>query len=150
MSHGTGLYRSSVQVPLLILMPGDTVPERQVAVPVSLRDLPMTILALLGRSDRPFPGESFAGLVRGDSGVRIHQPVASVLLEAHRRPPWPDLISIIADTMHLIRSNLAEPLLFHFERDPLELHEVGTGPGGGAAADRLGRIADSVLDITRP
>jgi arylsulfatase A-like enzyme len=59
--HGTSLYQTEVHVPLLIIPPGASACEQIVTETVSLRDLPATIVDLLGFKDRsPFPGDSLA------------------------------------------------------------------------------------------
>ena len=59
--HGCSLYRQLVQVPLVIVDPKGVPANRVVAEPVSLRDVPATVVDLLslGR-DAPFPGRSLA------------------------------------------------------------------------------------------
>jgi len=62
--HGESLYRTEIRVPLLIMMPGQ---DRPVIVneTVSLRDIPATILDLIGQgTGAPFPGRSLARLWR--------------------------------------------------------------------------------------
>src|SRR4051812_12619024 len=46
--HGCSLYRQAVEVPLVIVDPGTTPAGRVVDSPVSLRDLPATVVGLLG------------------------------------------------------------------------------------------------------
>ena len=59
--HGRSLYRPELHVPLLIVRPGRVAAGRVVAEPVSLRDLPATVVDLLGLADgSPFPGGSLA------------------------------------------------------------------------------------------
>ena len=59
--HGQRLNSEVVRVPLMIVAPGSVPPGKIVADPVSLRDLPATILDLVGLSaDSPFPGRSLA------------------------------------------------------------------------------------------
>ena len=72
--HGESLYNTELDVPLLILLPRRSRTARVVSQVVSLRDLPATILDLVGQSDgSPFPGHSLAGRWR-DSGA---QPTAA-------------------------------------------------------------------------
>jgi arylsulfatase A-like enzyme len=61
--HGTSLYETELHVPLIIVPPGGA-PSRQVVTEtVSLRDLPATIVDLLGFAEgSPFPGSSLAKL----------------------------------------------------------------------------------------
>jgi arylsulfatase A-like enzyme len=59
--HGCSLYRQLVQVPLVIVDPSGA-QNRVVGEPVSLRDIPATVVDLLGLTGTPpFPGRSLAG-----------------------------------------------------------------------------------------
>ena len=63
--HGESLYNTELDVPLLIVPPLKNRTERVVRQFVSLRDLPATIVDLVGqRADSPFPGHSLADLWR--------------------------------------------------------------------------------------
>ena len=63
--HGESLYRTETRVPLLIVLPSRARSSGIVAEPVSLRDLPATIVDLAGLTQgSPFPGRSLAGLWR--------------------------------------------------------------------------------------
>jgi arylsulfatase A-like enzyme len=68
-NHGYSLYLNEVHVPLLILWAAAPA-GRSVAQPVSLRDLPATVVDLLGlAADSPFPGRSLAVHWRANAGV---------------------------------------------------------------------------------
>jgi arylsulfatase A-like enzyme len=59
--HVESLYRTEVRVPLLVLPPSHRPSGAVVRQPVSLRDLPATIVDLLGLGNgSPFPGRSLA------------------------------------------------------------------------------------------
>ena len=59
--HGESLYRTEIRVPLLILPPSRRPSGAVVRQTVSLRDLPATIVDLIGLGDgSPFPGRSLA------------------------------------------------------------------------------------------
>jgi arylsulfatase A-like enzyme len=59
--HGESLYRTETRVPLLIMLPTRGRSHRVVTEPVSLRDLPATIVDLAGLgSGAPFPGRSLS------------------------------------------------------------------------------------------
>jgi arylsulfatase A-like enzyme len=74
--HGESLYRPEARVPLLVVWPGPRRLPGVVRETVSLRDLPATIVDLVGlAAGSPFPGRSLAGLgrdppPRADLGVR--------------------------------------------------------------------------------
>ena len=66
--HGESLYRTEIRVPLLIVLPGQNPPQGVVSKTVSLRDLPATIVDLIGLgTGSPFPGRSLASLWRDPS-----------------------------------------------------------------------------------
>ena len=71
--HGGSLYRQLVQVPLLIVGNKEVPAGRTVGEPVSLRDLPATIINLLGLGpDHGFGGRSVARYWQPRSpGVRV-------------------------------------------------------------------------------
>jgi arylsulfatase A-like enzyme len=59
--HGQSLHRQVINVPLLIVEPGKAAGGGRVSTAVSLRDLPATVVDLLGlASESPFPGHSLA------------------------------------------------------------------------------------------
>ena len=61
--HGESLYRTEIHVPLVIVLPAGQRATRVVHQTVSLRDLPATILDLVGLgAGSPFPGRSLAAL----------------------------------------------------------------------------------------
>lgn len=55
MGHGHNVYRTTVQVPLIIWRPGES--PRSVSTPVTLRDVPATVMQIAGLAS-PFPGHS--------------------------------------------------------------------------------------------
>src|SRR5262249_37650372 len=60
-NHGESLYRMEIRVPLVILTPARRPSGGVVREAVSLRDLPATIVDLVGlRAGSPFPGRSLA------------------------------------------------------------------------------------------
>jgi arylsulfatase A-like enzyme len=59
--HGESLYRTEIRVPLLILMPAHRRSRAVVRETVSLRDLPATVVEVIGlESGSPFQGRSLA------------------------------------------------------------------------------------------
>ena len=78
--HGMSVYRREIHVPLLIFPPRHTPDRRIVPEPVSLRDLPATVVDLLGLdSPSPFPGRSLARFFH--RGTAPGSPVDPVLSE---------------------------------------------------------------------
>jgi arylsulfatase A-like enzyme len=87
--HGESLYRTEIGVPLLIVPPSGPNFMAVVNETVSLRDLPATIVDLVGQGrGSPFPGESLARFWRGSDMERArspekHDPVLSELFAAN-------------------------------------------------------------------
>jgi arylsulfatase A-like enzyme len=78
--HGMSVYRREIHVPLLILPPRAVVDRRIVPEPVSLRELPATVVDLLGlTATSPFPGGSLARYF--GPGATDDPPVEPVLSE---------------------------------------------------------------------
>ena len=130
--HGESLYGTELDVPLLILLPLKNRTARVVRQVVSLRDLPATIVDLVGQgAGSPFPGYSMAHLWRdSDRSAATASTAFSELLvpnprncnqgrsPAYRGP----LISVDDGDFVYIRNlgNGAEELFNHRD-DPHEL-----------------------------
>ena len=134
--HGDSLYRPEIRVPLLISLPSGQARGRVVDRFVSLRDIPATILGLVGTGDKsPLPGRSLARLWRipPGSGARIgdgDDPVLSELMAPnpadpnHGRSPAKrgPLISLAEGDFVYIRNQLdGKEQLFDEREDPREL-----------------------------
>jgi arylsulfatase A-like enzyme len=123
--HGNSLYLPALHVPLLLALPGRLPAGTTVPQTVSLRDLPATVLDLVGASPAaPFPGTSLARF--------WHQPgtpADTILAEvryARNLPEWypvskGDLRSVLADDRHFIAQADSTTELYDITRDPWEL-----------------------------
>ncbi|SIO39327.1 Sulfatase [Singulisphaera sp. GP187] len=131
--HGCSLYRPELHVPLLVFAPGAVPTGQVVKAPVSLRDLPATVVDLLGlAADSPFPGRSLAAAW---SGAPAPFPVDSLLSEVEL-PPEADpnggrspvcrgpMLSLVADGWHYIRNGDGREELYDFEHDTDETHDL--------------------------
>jgi arylsulfatase A-like enzyme len=128
--HGCSLYRQLVQVPLVIVDPKGAPANRVVVEPVSLRDVPATVVDLLslGR-DAPFPGRSltrFWGPDRKPDGP-LPEPLLMetsklLLLTNQGREPAAKgpMKSLVAGGMHYIRSADGLEELYALRSDPEE------------------------------
>jgi arylsulfatase A-like enzyme len=86
--HGVSLYRHEVRVPLLIVLPTGSDSHAVVREPVSLRDLPATVVDLVGmKSGSPFPGRSLARLWRGSSSREAVRSDDGVISELEDQNP---------------------------------------------------------------
>ena len=134
-SHGHSLYRPSLQVPLAIWLPGYVAEGRRVTAPVSLQDIPATVLELADSSRlTPLPGRSLSRFWTGQdtsSGTLI-----SGVGSEPKLPNWypvarGNLRSLAFDGWKYIRNDGdGTEELYDFEHDLLERWNlIGTGEG---------------------
>jgi arylsulfatase A-like enzyme len=131
-NHGNSLYRQLLQVPLVISFPGQLPSGDRVRKPVSLRDIPATVMEIL-RLEHVFrfPGISLTRYMRGAKKLPEQaEPVVSELTRGQefRRPGLPngegDMKSVISHGMHYIKNGDGREELYDFEGDPLEKHDL--------------------------
>jgi arylsulfatase A-like enzyme len=132
--HGGSLYRTEIRVALVIVPPLHGRAQAVIRQPVSLRNLPATIVELLGLKDRsPFPGRSLADLWRDHSANAASvasDPVISELAAPNPIDPNQGrspasrgpLISIAdGDFVYIHNKRDASEELFNERDDPREL-----------------------------
>jgi arylsulfatase A-like enzyme len=128
MAHGSSLYLPSLHVPLTISFPARVPAGQIVQAPVSLRDLPATVLELLGLRDGPqIPGRSLARF--WDSAVTSNNGLADIVISdvsfAAGLPPWfpiskGGMRSVVLEQYHYIKNGDGREELYDFENDPFE------------------------------
>jgi arylsulfatase A-like enzyme len=133
--HGPGVYLEEIGVPLVILSPGAPA-GRVVEDPVSLRDLPATVVDLLGLSvSSPFPGGSLAACWRSTPGHApqgITTPAFSEKINTTEFQPQPGRgrgpirfrMSLVDAGHHYIRDAQGTEELYDLRRDPFELVDL--------------------------
>jgi arylsulfatase A-like enzyme len=157
-NHGRSLYRAVVHVPLIIVAPGRVPEGIRVAQPVSMCDLPATMLTLSGQHDRAaeFPGRTLsrfwshddataavaaaASDERGEShDAGDHQTASPVLTEVSKGvlvPEWlPNAHGSVRSIWHdgfqyIRRSDNGEEELYDVLNDPDEMTNLATLPNG--------------------
>jgi arylsulfatase A-like enzyme len=132
--HGESLYRSEIGVPLVIVAPARSRSRAVVSETVSLRNLPATIVELVGlEATSPFPGQSLANLWRKsppDTGSPAIDEVVSELTGPN--PSGPNqgrspaargpLISLAeGDLVYIRNEGDGAEELYNERDDPLEL-----------------------------
>jgi arylsulfatase A-like enzyme len=155
--HGESLYRNEIRVPLLIVLPTRKQHQDVVADTVSLRDLPATIVDLVGLGDAaPFSGRSLAHLWRGSSSQTGANAADGALSElalpnpfnpnqgrspAHRGP----LISLAGGDFVYIRNGRdGTEELFNERDDPGELHNLAHDAATQPILERFRRRLDQI------
>ncbi|MFN2433487.1 MAG: sulfatase, partial [Gemmatimonadota bacterium] len=164
--HDNSLYMPLLHVPLILVFPPRVPGGLRVAEAVSLRDLPATLLELLGVRDDPLPGSSLAplwGRSPAQAAVQL-SPLLSTVRRGINRPAWEpvsrgDMYSIIDEHLHFIRNGDGQEELYDLEGDPEELHDLAQLPAVAADLARLranmhsvvaGPRADSTAQAARP
>ena len=151
--HGRSLYREELHVPLLVVKPGRVPSGKVVAEPVSLRDLPSTVVDLLGLSDQaPFPGRSLASLwvdptgtrSRGPGEVRSEVALREKVSTNKDRPPAlrGPMVSIVSEGMTYIRNADGSEELYRLADDPGEARNLATTEAARPVLERLRALAD--------
>jgi arylsulfatase A-like enzyme len=125
--HGSYLYKQVINVPLLVVTPGRQPSKSMVTSPISLRDLPATVVDLLGLGDSPFPGRSLARYWQEPSAGRTSgSPQDEFLLsetadELSRNLPAPTPARALAHRGKLyIRNKDGREELYDLATDPTE------------------------------
>lgn len=141
LSHGNGLHFPALHVPLMFVQRGRIPAGARVASPVTLRDVPATILAQAGlEGDGQIPGQSLAPLWRESSGGSTSSPILSELFFVANQPDWypvahGDLKSIVVGRYHYIRGPKEREALYDIVSDPLESSDRLHDPAAAVALD---------------
>jgi arylsulfatase A-like enzyme len=143
--HGHSLYLDEVHVPLVILSPSGP-SARVIADPVSLRDLPATIVDLLGfAADSPFPGMSLAAHWRARAATAAPPRTTPAISEADfqaiglnactgRGPfQWGFTMSQVASGWHYVRDGRGAEALYNPAADPTETRNLFKSPDSSRA-----------------
>ncbi len=152
--HGRSLYREELHVPLLMARPGKVPSGKIVFEPVSLRDLPATIVDVLGISaNSPFPGRSMAPLWKGDGKVGTIASTGLVRSEVALReknlaktdqPPAlrGPMTAIVAEGMSYIRNADGTEELYRLKVDPAESKNLAKEDSAQPELERIRGLAD--------
>jgi arylsulfatase A-like enzyme len=138
-SHGNGLYLQGLHVPLLISFPGRIPGGVRVSERVTLRDLPATVIDLLGSAGAPvLPGRSLVGFwgQAPNSSQTGASPLVSEVRRARNAHPWyavsrGDMQSIIVGRHHYIRNGDGREELYDVVADPSEKRDLAHSPDSG-------------------
>jgi arylsulfatase A-like enzyme len=154
--HSDSLFLDEIGVPLVILAPGAPA-GKVVDSPVSLRDLPATVVDQLGLSNgSPFPGRSLAAywpLARGQAPEGNITPVLSEQLDStefQNQPPrgrGPNRyqMSLVALGQHYLRNGVGTEMLFDLRWDPYELVDLAGSSNGDQSVRVFRRMLLGVL-----
>ena len=156
--HGNSLYHPLIDVPLIVIPPQRDRPAAPqiVAEPVSLRDIPSTVVDLLDLDMKQrFPGTSLAAHWVGPS-PRTDPPL-SVVEQQHRFPPSPHipaslgpLWSLAQAGMTYIRQSDGSEQLYNHATDPLEIWNLAVLPEQAANLARFRASLNRLLQNPAP
>lgn len=116
--HGNSLFMPALHVPLIVAF-GDRLPAgTRVDAPVSLSDIPATIVSLNGmQQDSPFPGASLERYWRDAVEVSPSETIFSQLTDIRGAPT---IKSLVVGPYHYIWGENRFEALFDLEADPAE------------------------------
>ncbi|QEH32840.1 Arylsulfatase [Aquisphaera giovannonii] len=161
--HGTSLYQAQVHVPLIIVPPGGLSEPLTVPAAVSLRDLPATILDVLGRAPGgdTLPGESLArlwgpeGTRRGDPTPAVSRALSEVVpLDAFgadpsewvHAPRWPIVGLTEAGWSYIRREKEGTEALHDLAKDPRQRDDLAADPSLRPRLEEMHRDADRLTE----
>jgi arylsulfatase A-like enzyme len=150
--HSTDLHIQSVRVPLILRLPGIVPADVTVQEPVTLRDIPTTVIELLGLPDNGlFPGRS---LVRyWMEPARAEQESIELVLSELSRASWAlgtpvakgGMKSLVTGDMHYIRNGDGTEEVYDLHEDPVERNDLIQTPRGAEAAAKARHIIEGAL-----
>jgi arylsulfatase A-like enzyme len=148
--HKRTPYSQETWVPLVVIAPGRAPAGKSVAAPVSLRDLPATVVDLVGLGRESwFPGRSLARIwSQSDGGKAVEANDVLAENEDEELPSsdsnryWRSLSS---EAMVYVRRPGGAEELYNFAADPAEAHNLADTPDAGATLDRLRASLDRIL-----
>jgi arylsulfatase A-like enzyme len=149
--HGQSLHHEVVNVPLLVVAPRRVPSGRVVPTPVSLRDLPATVVDLLGLGrESPFPGRSLA---RHWSSASIPGPENDdlILTETADEVSWTAITattgrSLVERNNMYIRKKDGREELYDLAIDRAELHDLS---GSAESQPVLAHFRETMHHIDR-
>jgi arylsulfatase A-like enzyme len=153
--HDNTANLDEVGVPLVILSPAAPA-GRVVNSPVSLRDLPATVVDLLGLSaNSPFPGRSLSAYWKLAPGAvppdltspafseKFTEPVFELASDAGRKHPGFQM-SLVASGHHYVRDSLGDEELYDLTTDPYERVNLA---GPNSVYDTVAVFRRMLLDV---
>lgn len=131
--HLNSLYLPLIHVPLLIVSPSLVPTDFQVHDAVSLRDIPATVMELLGKQQQSvFPGSSLSRFWRA-APVKQKDPILSELNPGYVERDWYPVASggmksLISENYHYVKLGNGAEELYDFVNDPSELTNLAGLP----------------------
>ena len=147
--HANSLYRALLHVPLVLRFPAGVPAGRRIAARVTLRDIPATVIDLLGVKDSG--GLRGASLARHWSDASADSPTSSEAIAEVRQATWAhgwaptypaakgDMGSVTDDEYHYIRNGDGTEELYA-TADIAEQHDLARLPASTPILERFRTI----------
>ena len=153
--HGNSLYRPSLDIPLLIWSPGRVPAGAVFQTPVTIRDIPATVVDLLGiTGEHAFPGRSLARFWTPGADT-TPEPIFAEVRLAPRLPEWypsskGDVLGVLEGGLRYIRNGDGVPEVYDFDRDPWERQNLAEDPSLQPWLQRVETRLDSIHGLEQP
>jgi arylsulfatase A-like enzyme len=155
--HGDSLYLPALHVPLIIVGPQGVPAGAVVSEPVSLRDIPATVLDLVDRTARVFPGQSLARYWNASPAALSEDVIVAGVRRTIGQPASHPLssggaVALIDRRYHYVRYfGSGREQLFSFREDPWERSDLAGDPAAQAQIEVFRRALQRVpgLDSLR-
>lgn len=153
--HGHSLYRPVLHVPLLLAGPG--IPQgKRIVAPVSNRDVPATLINLLGHGQYPFPGRSLARHWNR-AATAVPDPLLAMVEHQVKSRPNPavpasngPLWAIVDEGFTYIRHSVGREELYSLDGDREEATNLADDPSALAQLESARRTMDRLLTSNDP
>lgn len=152
--HTNSLYMPTLHVPLLVLLPGRTQANQRISTPVSLRNLPATVLDIVGMDNKgQIPGNSLAQYwqTTGNVGSLVTEPILSEMNQ--RSVPVQDwyplakgnMKSLVVGHYHYIRNGDGREELYNYVNDPAEMVDLAGSEEGRQSISQFRISLEAIL-----
>ena len=114
--HGVFLYRESLQVPLLVKLPGNALAGTKVSSPVQISDVFATVVAAVGAKEAPAHLELANLVALAYGGAAPERRIYAETFYPRIRFGWSELAAILDGKWHYV--DAPRPEFFDLEKDP--------------------------------
>jgi arylsulfatase A-like enzyme len=152
MNHGSSLYFPSVHVPLLIIQPGVVPASLVIGEPVTIRDIPSTILDAARVPDEDkLPGSSLARWWRNGAGRNDSLPSPLIAevdfarnLPARFAVSKGDMRSTVVDGYRYLLRGDGQGEMFDVRTDPWEQHDLASDSAYSSRVANLRALVEAI------